>query len=448
MHLYVYLFVISFFASAGAFASNDLAISTIIEKTPSGDWTVEYRSLQPMKRLAFSRNPDQSRIERWLPLSKDYEIISDENQGKRQEFVVRKDRAKFLQVKFSLTPTYKHLTKDYAPFSPFSDGGMLFHTGRFFACINYCNDQQNQWQMEISFPKEEHSIVNGNLYHSNTRWIDKNDGMNVYVGKQKPIETDAFIAVIDVGLPEKITTSLNSDIPKMMNYFEQRLGKLALDEKPMLFASYANVKGHSSQGGTLPNQVFMHWNVDNLDKSVSSEKFLHDTLWFFGHESAHLYQASSKGQLGEAANQSWIHEGHAELLAADVLTMLYPDSINYVNNRLQQMKSSCIDGLGQFALVDAADIGKFGYYYSCGIVIHGAIESVAKEQSLPTHSAYIIWNRFRSAVDDGAIPGQETFLAITDEVLNSDMSARILTLIRTKHDNAEQVVNNLVPLGE
>ena len=48
-----------------------------------------------------------------------------------------------LVVKFTLTPTYRHLSKDYAPFSPFSDGGLLFHSGRFFACADECADSDN-----------------------------------------------------------------------------------------------------------------------------------------------------------------------------------------------------------------------------------------------------------------------------------------------------------------
>ena len=36
-----------------------------------------------------------------------------------------------------MSPTYSRLPKDYAPFSPFGDGGMLFHTGRLFACVHF-----------------------------------------------------------------------------------------------------------------------------------------------------------------------------------------------------------------------------------------------------------------------------------------------------------------------
>ena len=37
------------------------------------------------------------------------------------EYIVRKDRREFTRVIFTLTPTYRHLSGDYAPFSPFSD---------------------------------------------------------------------------------------------------------------------------------------------------------------------------------------------------------------------------------------------------------------------------------------------------------------------------------------
>jgi hypothetical protein len=133
----------------------------------------------------------------------------------------------------------------------------------------------------VLIPENEHMIINGEVHYSTAQWFDNDDGKNVYVGKQQPVETDVFIAVIDLGLPAKIQASLSVDIPKMMTYFEEKLGKLPHNTKPTLFASYAKVKGRSSQGGTLPNQIFMHWNKDDLATSVQDQTFLNNTLCFF-----------------------------------------------------------------------------------------------------------------------------------------------------------------------
>lgn len=412
-------------------ANQQAAIDTTITKSNKGTWTVTYEVAQPVKKLAFIRNPDNSRIERWHPVSSEFEIYYEN----KKEYIAKKNRSDFEKVAFTLTPTYKHLSKDYAPFSPFSDGGMLFHSGRFFTCIDSCENVTNSWKFTVNIPNGEHVILNGKLIKSAAHWLDSDDGTNVYVGKQIPIETDAFVAIIDDGLPPKIQASLSADIPKMMAYFEDKLGKLPGDTKPMLLASYAMVKGQSSQGGTLPNQIFMHWDKDDLSTSVQSERFLNDTLWFFGHEAGHLFQRAEIGLLADNPNQSWIHEGHADMLAADVLKTLYPQSRNYVEVKIERMKSSCAKGLKDFALVDAAEIGQFGYYYTCGMVIHEAIEQVFMKQNKNEHSAYAIWNRFRLAVENGKEVGQNTFLDIADKMTKRKISDKIINFISTKHQD-------------
>lgn len=426
--------------SLHALATENPEVDITIAKSNSNDWTVTYKVERPIKRLDFIRNPDQSRLERWQPLSSKFEVYFQNS----KEYIAKKDRTEFKAVELSLTPTYKHLSKDYAPFSPFSDGGLLFHSGRFFACVDTCDHEINSWNITLEIPDGEHGIVNGHIFKSSTSWIDTDDGMNIYVGKQKPIESEAFIAIIDVGLPTKIKTSLDEDIPKMMKYFEKKLGKLPYKNKPSLFASYANVKGNSSQGGTLPNQIFMHWNKDNLDTSIQNDKFLNDTLWFFGHEVAHLYQRGKAGLLGDNPNQSWIHEGHADLLAANVLENLYPQSKSYIDSRFKKAKGHCAAGIKEFALVEAANIGKFGYYYTCGFVIHQAIYNKSANQNQTEHSAYTIWNRFRSAIENGAEPGQDTFLTVSDQVTGIEVSKEVLHFIAAKHADAEKVVADLL----
>lgn len=138
-----------------------------------------------------------------------------------------------------------------------------------FSCIEYCLDEVNQWQFALQVPAGEHIVLNGTVQQGNASWIDNDDGRNVYVGPQKPLETENVIAVIDKGLPDRIKHSLDADIPKLMEYYEQGLGKLT-GIKPTLFASYANVAGHSSQGGTLPSQIFMHWDQNNLSSKVAT----------------------------------------------------------------------------------------------------------------------------------------------------------------------------------
>ena len=128
------IFVV-FFLSALLVASSTVSfaspISAELQKVVLDDkpeWTVTYRLDKPAEQIVFLRNPDRSRTTRWLPQDSDIEIAYDD--ASHQEVVRSQSGKPLTTVTFLLTPTYKHLGKDYAPFSPFSDGGNAIHTGR------------------------------------------------------------------------------------------------------------------------------------------------------------------------------------------------------------------------------------------------------------------------------------------------------------------------------
>jgi len=119
----IVLLVVSFLNQA-----RNILITEISQE--QGQWFVEYTSHVPIKSVQFPFSPDNSRLTRWQLLDEQFTFLSSGS----ADTVTRKDSSSFKKVKFKLTPTYIHLPKAYAPFSPFSDGGLLIHTARFFAC--------------------------------------------------------------------------------------------------------------------------------------------------------------------------------------------------------------------------------------------------------------------------------------------------------------------------
>ncbi|MFZ8199202.1 hypothetical protein [Alteromonas portus] len=389
-------------------------INTIIEKAQTDNgatWVLSYTLDTPSERLVFIRNPDSSRVTRWLPINSDIEIVY--NIAEQKEVVRSKTGKLISNVSFSLTPTYKHLGKDYAPFSPFSDGGNAFHSGRLFACANACTEKDNKWQLTLNVPSDEHIVLNGKVTKHSASWTDNNDGRVVYVGRQQPIITDDVVALIDPGLPKSIKVSLEEDIPNMMAFFSHSLNPLK-GEKPMLLASYANVDAHSTQGGTLPNQIFMHWNRQDLNEQADNSSFVNQTLWFFAHEVAHLYQPGSTEGVSENEEQSWLHEGSADYFAAIAMNFLYEDANSYVENRMTRAFESCTEGLAQTTLAHAYKNGQFNLYYSCGMIMHRAIDSVVQQKTFGEESLFTVWKRLQKAVHSGMPPGTATFLTLLE----------------------------------
>lgn len=397
----------------GASHPGQAAVDIALTKTQAGQWLLTYTLDRPAQRLVFKRNPDHSRQQRWLPQTAGFEIQADAG----QESLARTDQQAFSTVTVALTPTYIHLPKDYAPFSPYSDGGMLVHSGRWFACAEACTAADNQWSVTVQAPAGEHILVDGQQYGGEASWLDSHAGTKVYIGKQQPVETDHVLAVIDPGLPAVMQTALAEHIPILMAHFAHQLGGNA-GTKPMLFASYANVAGHSTQGGTLDNQIFMHWNVNNLDEQVKDDTFTAQTMWFFAHEVAHFFQQDAHHALYGASHESWIHEGHAEWLAARALPRLFAHTQAFVDSKILAHQDDCQNGLAELTLDEAAANGRFDLYYSCGLVIYQAL---AAAQQTPSEQAlrFALWRDYRTQIQQGAAPGAATLLALAQDYTDS-----------------------------
>lgn len=414
-------------------------IKTHLNKSATGAWSVSYQSSGPVKKLAFKRNPDNSRQKRWTPLSDDFQISYEAE----QEFIGRKDGTSFTTVSFDLQATYTHLPKDYGPFSPFSDGGILVHSGRFFVCDAECTDEDIKWKFSLSAPAGDHIILQGQVKSNSVNWQAKDDGQNIYVGQQLPIDTDQIIAVVDEVLPQKLKSALNAAFPRMMRYFERNLGKLP--RKPMLFASYGETQGGSygSQGGTLPDQVFMHWYGNQLNNLMKDESYINEMTWFYAHEAGHLYQ-KNKG-VAQNEQHAWIHEGHADQLAAMALRALFPELKPYVAERLKQAQDQCFTGLEKMALNEASSKDRFDLHYACGLHIHDSIDRTMREADRNSKGAITLWNAYQESIAKGQPPGQKTFFATL-----AKLTTRVYANALKQFVNAKQVPFELIPgaMGE
>lgn len=407
----------------------DSQLDIRIDKSGEADWVVTYDFSVPAIVVHFARNPDDSRAQRWTPLDTALEIGYENG----METIRRKDGAEFYTASFRLTPTYQHLPKDYAPFSPFSDGGTLLHSGRFFACVESCKGV-DEWRLSLSVPKGEHILLDAGMKGTSAEWVDQGDGRSVYVGTQTPVESNGFVSVIDQGLPDVILAALETDLPKMLAYFERSLSKLETDTAPTLFASYAKVPGSSTQGGVLPGQIFIHWNVNDLESNVNDQTFIADTLWTFAHEAAHFYQTLDGVQTYAQANQAWVHEGNAEMMAALALLKIYPDFSAYVEKRFEAAESECQAGLNTLPLA----AGDFGMQYRCGLMIHRAIHDALTSKADSNASLFSVWRAYQQRLRQQEPAGKATFIKAAEEFMSTKQSNTIFGVVEqpVKQDDA------------
>ncbi|REL25407.1 hypothetical protein DXX93_01805 [Thalassotalea euphylliae] len=391
-------------------SANNILITDIV-KSADASWSVTYRSQTPVQSIQFHHSPDDSRFERW-------QLISDGFSFRKlngKDTVFKQDGSGFTSVTFALTPTYIHLPKSYAPFAPYSDGSVLLHSGRFFACATLCRSDENLWYLTLSAPANERIVLNGLSANNKVSWYDENDGRKVFVGNTEITETNHYIAVIDNALPPALISALEEFIPNAMVAMASRFP--ALGQKPMLFASFGKTKGqrYGRQGGVLPDQIFMHW-YGQL--KVSNP---YDLIWFYAHEVTHLYQG---GYVNSIENDhAWIHEGHAEFVAGELLMQFYPQATSFVEQKRFQAQQDCKAKLAKFRVEEFAAHQEYHALYQCGAYFY---QLLAEYSGSAEKISYDFWLGLGQKASDKGNVDKDVALAVANLFLTEQNYQRVL----------------------
>ncbi|MEL7043855.1 MAG: hypothetical protein AAGL66_02400 [Pseudomonadota bacterium] len=375
---------------------------------------VRYALREPTMALHYERELDGYRAELWTPSDPAFRWVP-EGEGERLE---RIDGERFSKVELSIPIDYRALPKSYAPFSPFSQGDTLLHSGQFHVCLS--GPCEAPLPLAITILAKGLTIgVHGRRTMDRASFISRDSGTNVFVGNLSPVDADGFIAIIDPGLPDRTHAHLEKSLPQAMRYFEALYG--ALSFKPELYVSIDSRPAlggrKSTQGGTLPNQIFMHFDGEGAEGRLRERDPL-SLDWFFAHEAAHLFQRDGTGHRGFDDREAWIHEGGAEALAALAIARRGEDEQAYSVERVQEARTACETGLAETPLDRASADGKFHLHYQCGLLLWLALDALlhdASEKSLhDLNSLYFerilkgrAWNSsmfLKTAQDLGAEP--------------------------------------------
>ena len=357
-----------------------------------GDVELRYRLAEPTSALHFADRTGDYRETAWHPLDPTFRWVA-EGDGERLE---RADGRAFDSVALTVTPRYRSLVKAYGPFSPFSDGSLLVYSGQFHACADLPCDGDEPLPLTIDAPGRGIATP-GERSHDHARFVSEGSGSNVFVGNLAPVAADGFNAIVDPGLPEAMRARLATGLPDAMRRLADAYGPLST--APELYVSIdrrAQPDGNVSiQGGTLPNQIFMHFDGEGIDQKLAGPTDWID--WFFAHEAGHLYQQELAGSLLGDDRIAWIHEGGADALAALVFTAEGRDA--YVRQRTTEARDACRQGLEQRPLTQAAASGAFDMHYACGMILALALDRELRAQGSDLHA---FDRRFFGSVKAGA----------------------------------------------
>ena len=339
--------------------------------------TIRFRLDRPVTALHFADDLGGYRQREWRIVAPGFHWVvepADATLGTIQgERIERVDGAPFTEVSFTVEQRYRALPKNYAPFSPFSDGGVLIYSGFLHACTAFPCSGAGPVAMRIVAPGRQ-IRSGGQVAIGEARYVSADDGTNIYVGNRRPVAANGVDAIIDPALPATVGGRLSQSLPAATTYFSRSLGPLSFT--PALFVSLdprRQPDGHvSTQGGTLPGQIFMHFDGEGPADRFDADKTVW-LDWFFAHEVAHLFQRDKTGNRSGDDAIAWMHEGGADAMAA--LALIDQQRSDYVRSRVETAASDCAAALAQGPLTTATARGSFDAHYACGLIAHLALDA-------------------------------------------------------------------------
>lgn len=350
------------------------SIEIQIDATKIDYVSVTYLSDTPISHITLSAATDNARARLWRFSNSAFAVVLENG----NEVIRRKDSAAFRTVNFTYPLETKLLPKLYPPVLKYSGGSYLLYTGILHACAESCFPSHvSNFQLSMQVSAQQTIWYQGKNRGPVFRWDSIGDGEMILVANPRGEITERT-GFLDPELPSTILETINQDVPVLKEYFETHYGKPEQDYS--LFASFDPYVewGNGYEGGTLQNQIFMHWYGKNWQQSLDRTALLH----FVAHELSHFYFGD--GFNNEDKDGQWIHEGVAELISIRALQNINRITKADADNLVRQARSDCIEL--KALSTDKRPISthlNIKIQYKCGLAYWANIEQMFAKSQLP-----------------------------------------------------------------
>jgi len=217
-------------------------------------------------------------------------------------------------------------------------------------------------------------LFNGRRYQELTTTDERS---YVLLGEAAVTPGEGLATVIDPNLPPWIGEEIRDFAPRVGQYYRARLGPPGSGgETPTVMVAWNGpTERMTSMGGSvLPGLIVMSF--EGRGVTTPQAEMLERSRWFIGHEGAHFWLGQTVRY--QFADEAWITEGGADLMAVRALKRLDPAYDDRAE--LQSEVDDCVN-LARKPVAQAGTRGEHRAFYACGAVFAMAAEGAQKQRN-------------------------------------------------------------------
>jgi hypothetical protein len=421
------------------------ARTVVAEVVRDGDaWTAEFRFDRPSPAWLFAH----SAVKRvggqpWRPGSWTVETpgVRIERRGRHDVlFAERGAVPPVVRVRF--VPVDDDLVAEYDPALIFTDGSVALWSGHFHLL------PVASVEAAAALPLD----LNGIPFSSNGSEVTFRDrrGRVFYVGRRldsatlidgkfyvlfgplEPAAGEGIATLLDPGLPAWLKRELGEATPAIFRHLESALGPHAGPMPTLLVNWRGATPGLVSMGGSvLPGQIGMTF--EGIGVTAESRSVRDDARGFIAHEAVHFWLGNTVRY--QAARDSWITEGGADLLAQRTLAAIDPGFDP--RPKLQRLIAECA-AFARRPVAEAAERGENQAFYACGAVFGMVAEAASRRPFAAFVRGLVDSNRA-----DGVLTRAEWLAALDRLSGDPSLSRDIAILLDRGSPDAKAVIASL-----
>lgn len=288
------------------------------------------------------------------------------------------------RVRIAMRPAATDLEFDYSPALVFSDGAVALYSEHFDVIALAPRDPARMTARELAAPGAPRDpakvrwrdaagpvLLNGRRLEAPTT---RQARTYVLFGQARQREGARMTTVIDPALPGWIGDELSAFAPRVADLYEDRLGPGQTDRPTVMVSWSGPTSGATSMNGSvLPGLIVMSF--DGAGILQPTEEMRTISRWFIAHESAHFWLGQKVRY--ETADQAWITEGGADLMAVRAIQAI--DPTYDARGELQRSLDDCAALSRGRAIGTAGERGEHRAYYACGAVFAMVAEAAQKQ---------------------------------------------------------------------